>query len=249
MRLLHLEWGLLNPIKDNFHLSCVLKGLRRSLGDCPTRKLPITPDILRGIRRKLNFSCSLDLAVWAAALCLFYGMLRRSNVIPLSVNTFKPQLHLRRQDIVVEPWGLSLIIRWIKTVQFRERNRSLPLPAMARHPLCPVRALLEAFAATPQSARDGPAFTYLASNGLLRTLTAGVFIRRIRACIGAEGLDTSSYASHSFRRGSASWAYQTGLNVETIRQMGDWKSYACLAYITLPDKSLLSAVKKMQDSL
>ena len=173
-------------------------------------------------------------------------MLRRSNVIPRSAAAFSSACHLRRSDIVVEPWGLALIIRWSKTVQFNEKTRRLPLPAMPGHALCPVQAVIRALATTPQGEREGPAFTYLSGAGRVQPLTSWVFNTRIRKGLTAMGLDCSRYASHSFRRGAASWAYDSGLSVETIRQMGDWKTYSCLAYIALPDASLLSAVQRMQ---
>lgn len=248
IRLMHLEWGLPNPLYGNFQLSSVLGGLRRSLGDTPVRKLPITPDILRGLHHHLDTASSLDRAVWAAALCLFYGMLRRSNVIPLSAADFSPARHLRRADIMIEPWGLSLIIRWSKTIQFHERTRRLPLPAMPDHQLCPMQAVIASLRSTPEAPRDGPAFCYTAK-GKLHVLSAAVFLRRLRSGLAGMGLDISRYASHSFRRGSASFAYESGLSVETIRQIGDWKSMACLAYIALPDDSLLSAVRQVQRSI
>ena len=40
VRILHLEWGLPNPLANNYQLSCVLLGIRRHIGDRPHRKTP-----------------------------------------------------------------------------------------------------------------------------------------------------------------------------------------------------------------
>uniref|UniRef100_A0A7M5VH21 Uncharacterized protein n=1 Tax=Clytia hemisphaerica TaxID=252671 RepID=A0A7M5VH21_9CNID len=44
--LLHREMGFPNPLLDNWFLSSVLKGIKRSKGVPPVPKLPITVDIL-----------------------------------------------------------------------------------------------------------------------------------------------------------------------------------------------------------
>ena len=54
MRLLHLELGLQNQLVNSFKMDCVLKGIRRDLGDTPTRKLPIDPSLLLKILSKLD---------------------------------------------------------------------------------------------------------------------------------------------------------------------------------------------------
>ena len=74
VRLLHLEWGLPNPLKDNFSVNNTLKGIRRHLGDHVTRKRPIIPGVLKSILSQLDVSVSFDAAVWAACLISFYGL-------------------------------------------------------------------------------------------------------------------------------------------------------------------------------
>ena len=88
VRILHLEWGFPNPLLDNYYLRCVLQGMHRELGDAVNRKLPITPAFLRSILSHLDMSVSVDIVVWAACMFLFHGLLRRSNLMPLSKSTF-----------------------------------------------------------------------------------------------------------------------------------------------------------------
>ena len=83
IRLLHLEWGLNNPLQDHFKLNGVLKGIKRQRGTPPppARKLPITPGLLISILNNLNLLSPSECAVWAAGLIMFLGLLRRSNVL------------------------------------------------------------------------------------------------------------------------------------------------------------------------
>ena len=81
IRLLHLEWSLNNPLQDHFKLHGVLKGIKRQRGTPPARKLPITPGLLISILNNLNLLSPSECAVWAAGLIMFFGLLRRSNVL------------------------------------------------------------------------------------------------------------------------------------------------------------------------
>ena len=208
-------------------LSVFLKGIRRDLGDTPTRKLPIDPSLLLKILSKLDLDNIEDCNVWAAALVMFYGMLRRSNALTCE-KTFDPSKHLRRGDITFHPWGAMLNICWTKTIQYRERMLEIPLPRKAGHPLCPVNAFFRAFKLTSGAPATGPAFL-MSSGGGFQPLSPLQFVIRIKKILSSCGLDAKQYAGYSFRRGGATWAFNSGVPVDTIRIIGDWKSQAYTA--------------------
>ena len=54
------------------------------------QKLPITTSILLGIKSKLNARHSFDASFWAICLTAFYGLFRKSHLLPLSNRTFDP---------------------------------------------------------------------------------------------------------------------------------------------------------------
>jgi hypothetical protein len=60
------------------------------------RKKPITPELLCKILASLDMSVSLDAIMWAVCLTMFYGLLRKSNVLP---DTLDPRKHLKPGDI------------------------------------------------------------------------------------------------------------------------------------------------------
>jgi len=63
--LLHKEFGLPNPLLNNWQLSSLLTGIKRTLGTPPTQKLPITIDLLKQLQTQLDLNTSLDGSFWA----------------------------------------------------------------------------------------------------------------------------------------------------------------------------------------
>jgi hypothetical protein len=245
VRLLHLEWGLENPLLNNFALQCVLKGLRRAAGDVTVQKLPITPELLIQLLSCLDLSSSVDACVWGAGLLMFFGLLRRGNVLVNSAATFDSSKHLRRGDIKFHSLGLTAVIRSSKTVQFQERHIWVPLTRLCDSPLCPVLAIYNALSLVKSAHPDGPAFMINTPRGL-RPLTCRMFVHRVQECLHSLGLDAHRYAGHSYRRGGASFAYKIGLPVETVRQLGDWKSNAYMSYIDLSLDTRTKAISQIQ---
>ena len=247
IRILHLEWGFPNPTQDNFLLQSTMRGIRRRLGDAVHRKAPVTPDMLLFYIRSLDLDKPLHAAMWAAALLMFFALLRKSNVLPLSPGSFNAELHLRRKDISFIPGGAQVSVRWSKTNQFRSRIHTITLPRIPGHLLCPSQALFLAFRLSQGAPPDGPAFVYPQS-GLFLALTSSQFIKHFKSSLQTR-YDVSQLAAHSFRRGGASWAYQAGVPIDLIRQLGDWRSNAYTLYTLPNDKQIASATAKMAQAL
>ena len=243
IRKLHLEWNLPDPLLNNYQLSCMLRGMRRSLGDSPSRKLPIDTPLLLQILAYLDLTSYEDSNIWAAALLMFYTMLRRANVLTTR-QSFDKSKHLTRKDLIFHPWGVKVVIRWTKTIQFKERTLVIPLARIPNSTLCPVQAIFNAFSKTPKVPLDGPAFVLPHKTGF-RPLSPSIFVTRIHHILTSIGLDASNYAGHSFRRGGATWAYKNGVPVDTIRLIGDWKSNAYTSYLQISDELIFKAIQQM----
>lgn len=113
VRLFHDEWNLPNPLQYNVALSCTLKGIKMHKGKKLCAK---NPELLCKILGNLDLSVSLDATVWAVCLTMFYGLLRKSNVL---VSRFDKDKDLRRSDILFFQWGVMPHFRWSKVNQFR----------------------------------------------------------------------------------------------------------------------------------
>ena len=88
VRLLHLEAGLANPLKKNWYVPSIFKGVKRVTGNMVTQKLPITIDILIGVLTKLDLTQSFDRCFWMAYLVAFFSFFRKSNLLVRSLSAF-----------------------------------------------------------------------------------------------------------------------------------------------------------------
>ena len=66
------------------------------------------------------------------------------------------------------------------------------------------------------------------------TFTYNSFVEKLRHHLSTLGLDPKNYAGHSFRSGGASFAYLSGVSIEMIKALGDWRSDTVLFYLTMP---------------
>lgn len=248
IRILHQEWGFANPCPDDYNLKLTLRGIRRHLGDPVHRKEPITPALLLTLLASLDVNTPKDAAIWAACLVMFFGLLRRSNVVPPTSKDFDPGKHLRRGDVTFSPLGASVCIRWSKTTQFREKIRQIPLPWRKLHPLCPTQAVFNAYQLSEGAAATGPAFVFR-EGGSFKALTPDHIITSLRKALEGAGLSPKQYAGHSFRRGGATWAFECNVPIESIRQLGDWASTAYTKYVLPTEGSLRGATSLMANHL
>lgn len=239
IRIMHQEVGLPNPLMGDFRLTCVLRGIRREKGDSKQMKAPLTPLLLQLILSRLDPGRADHSNVWAAILVSFYGMLRKSNVVPSSQSAFNPKLHLRRRDVSLHSDHVQIRVRWSKTIQFRQRELLLPLPRIVGSPICPVQAVYHAFSLTPQANPDGPAFV----THQLIPICGPTLVATIKTSLQYYGYDSRDYAGHSLRRGGASCAFNAGISVDIIRQIGDWQSNCYVKYIVSDFESLKTGYK------
>ena len=225
IRILHLEAGLSNPLRENWFLQSVLLGIKRIKGDKVIQKLPITPDILLAMKAKLTKK-PFDVAFWAICLVAFFGLFRKGNLLLKTIDDFDPIKHISRDDFLVTDNGLLIRVRWSKTIQFQQRELLVPLPKLPNHPLCPVIAVLNSFLLFPPQAEGKPAPSFV--------ITQGQFTNKLSSILSSLGYDSSRYSGHSFRRGGASWALECGLSSDVIQMLGDWRSSAYQRYLHLP---------------
>ena len=220
--LLHKEFGLPNPLLNNWPLKSLLTGINRVKGLTLNQKQPITPELLLRLHSNLDPTMSLDASFWAICLVAFYGIFRKSHLLPTAASQFNPLKQLTKADFKIFPWGTLITIRWSKTIQFRERVVEIPLPAI---PDSIKLAITKAFRFTsPTSTRASQAFNWVDDSGVLHVFTYSSFVSKLRHHLSSLGVDPKLYAGHSFRRGGASFAYQSGVPIELIKALGDWHS-------------------------
>ena len=127
--------GAYHPL-DNYSISCLLRGIRRFLGDTPHEKEPITPAILIRILSQLDLSQPEDSVLWASCLVMFFALLGRATVLSPSEGHI-PSKHLYRNDFTFHPLGMMIHIIWIKTIQSNEKCFDIPIARFTGNPLHP----------------------------------------------------------------------------------------------------------------
>ena len=247
--LLHKEYGLANPLSDNWILSTVLKGIKRSKGTPPVPKLPITTDVLIRLHGLLDFSDSKHASFWAICIVSFFGLFRKSHLLPLSAKIFSSATFLTRSDFTFDESTVYIKVRWSKTIQLGQRTVIIPLVGMSS-PLCPVAAVSRAFRLTPGADPHGQAFCWRDSfYGANRVFTYRDFMLSLHTFLSSLGLVSSQYGSHSFRRGGASFALEAGIPLDVIAVMGDWRSDAMYLYLHMPLSQRLQAQRTLSSFL
>ena len=229
VKMLHILLGYEYVFTGNGILRLVLRGISRLNPHFPDRAPPMTPEILLKLFRTLDHQNSLECSVFACGLLLFFTMSRLGSILPAHKKV--PQhkfLTISRVNLCSV--GLLVTLAHTKTIQFGERMLHIPL-IRTDSPLCPVAA----FAHAQTLARNTSlvhAFSFREADGSVSMLLASLFVTTIRSLLSRAGVaDAHSYRGHSFRRGGASWAFNSGVPGELIQVCGDWKSEAYKVYL------------------
>lgn len=122
LRTLHVLLGLRVEAFDSAQWQMVKKGLKRRFPHKPRQASPISPEILLRFVEHMDLTAPLDATMWALFLVAFFGMLRKSNLVPDSAAQFRPDMHLQRKDVEVGERCLLITCSWSKTIQFGERK-------------------------------------------------------------------------------------------------------------------------------
>ena len=223
--------------ENNFQLDTTMQGLKRRLANVPFQVLPLSPKVLRKVFQNLDLSKPENKALWASYLVAFYGLLRKSNVVPESVK-FDPRKVLVRRNVQVDLENnvIYLYIGFGKTNQFGGRDTIILIPGNSDPALDPVRhvhAAMSQYDGGPNS----PAFSY----GDGKFITYSVFTRRLKELLKSAGLNPDLYSGHSFRRGGASFLHTCGGTALMVQSSGDWSSQCFTRYLYLSESERLKA--------
>ena len=132
-----------------------------------------------------------------------------SNLTAPSARAFDLSKHLTRNDIKFSRNGAVLRICWSKTLQHREGILLIPLPLIPSSDLCPVTAIDHYFQLVPADVNSS--FFCVPQGPLLQPITFSLFSSFLKETITAIGLDATNFSPHSFCRGGATHAYQSGV--------------------------------------
>ena len=177
---------------------------------------------------------------------------RKSNLLIASASSFDPLKHLHICEIRVYNWGLLLLVRWSKTIQYRNGTLLVPVPRIEHSKLCLHKAIVNAFqllgAHDSAKLRDGPAFVYT-SGDKVKPLTYTTFTTKLSKLLEQCGFDGTQYSGHSFRRGGATFALHCGVPGHYIKLQGDWLSNTYERYLDTSLQYKIMVVNMMGKSI
>lgn len=234
---LHDFAGVHPPAKGSFLVKCTLMGARRLLGDAVLSADPLLPDDLYMLYSHLCKTKMFDLVFWAA-VCLMFRCLLRVGHVTKSDHT------IHRNDVVFTSYGFCLTIRSSKTIQYQERELSIPVIASPGSLLCPVFWLKRYFSRV----KVPPHAPLFLDPGSQKPLSYKSFSTKLKGVINAAQL-LGKYSSHSLRRGAATFLSRIGLPLHDIKTAGDWRSLSVLLYLSGDIKTRLIKDRSVAQSL
>ena len=207
-------------------VSASLKGLKAQLSRPVRQKLPFSVNHLLKFYYILDLSLAKHLSCWCAMLVAFFGCFRLSNLVPPSNSTFDPLKHLKRADIKFEGNIVMLFYKWSKTNQNSSKVAWIPICSVSDSRFN-VKLHLEKLFLVCKAPSNAPLFTY--DKKLYHSRNS--LITMLDMCILVTNLSASDFSWHSFRRGSAVFAFELGLADSAVQLLGDWSSSAFKNYL------------------
>ena len=171
----------------------------------------------------------LGMVYKAAFLLSFFSFLRISNLVPHSINSFDPLKQLSKGDIIFAPPGAHIIVKWSKTLQFRDKIKVLKIPILQQSCLCPVAALKQLIKNTPGS-KNSPLFQ-VKCYGSWVPLSDTRLRKTLSKILKFLNLHLKNITFHSFRRSGATLAFNSNIPLQHIQSHGTWTSDAVWHYI------------------
>ena len=242
IRNFYIAAGMNHPLQQSngspfLRLQLVLKGIRKQQSKPSRPRLPITTFILRNIISILDqgiFGAYLDLLMKTACSMAFFGFMRCGE-FTCTTRLFDPEANLSISDINITyssnvPTMATILLKVSKTDPFRQGctinlfcTNSRLCPVWLLDKLCAVRRRMQAEPQEP---------LFVLPDG--QPLTRNVFLNMLKLILDRLGLDSSTYAGHSFRIGAATSAAAAHVPDHIIKILGRWSSDCYQRYIHTP---------------
>lgn len=217
---------------DSVDLKLTIQGISKVCLHMPKSKLPLSYSDLRLMIQFLDTSKPLQACMWVFLTFAFFGMLRASNLLCVSLKSFKSSEQLIRCNVHFVSEGLNLYISWSKTRQTHDFLHILPLGKCHDILLCPVRAYYNLLHVIPADAMSPVmGIPNCKSKHKLVPVTKHQLVSLFKTLLLKCHLDPSFYSLHSLRHGGATLAAKAGVSELMLKTHGDWRSDSYQTYI------------------
>ena len=165
----------------------------------------------------------------AVFLTAFFGFFRLSNLAPHAITEFDSTRHFTGGDVFFLKNEAQLLLKWSKTIQYRDEYKMVTIPKLGVSPICPYRALKKIMALY-NPGQNEPLFQVQTAAGW-QVLTDTRIKKTLAKINLAIDLPSNYYTFHAFRRSGASLAYDLDIPVKEIKEHGTWASECVWRYI------------------
>ena len=241
--------GLQVPDVNDKQMKMFITGLKRAMPHAIKQAEPVTPLLLVRLSKVVNYKDQVELVAWTGLLLGFYLFLRKSNLVPDTMETFNMEEQFCRKDVnLLGPEKAMMIeIRWSKTIQYKQKILRLPVLPANNKAICPVFWLHYMVSKIPAAPLQ-PVLA-LHDKGRVVALSANQLIYRLRKWLILVGEEPAAYSLHSLRRGGATFAYQANIEGDMIKLLGDWASDAYKWYIDVSMDKRYDIMKAFVEAL
>lgn len=230
-------YGCPLDIQGDFGVILTLKALRRLLGDHANSKDELYPSDLYKIFSQVNRNDEMEWTTWIGVVFLYRTLLRKCHIFSGEFNTNL----LKRSSVQFTDYGFLVTLSNSKTIQYKERAVKIPV-CTGGGILC-APTLLKSFMLNHPSFPEAPLLSRVQSGSLV-PVSYAYALSTLKRWAQKAGLD-KNIGLHSLRRGAATLMSLSGLNLEDIKERGDWRSLAVLSYLSYPMQRKVSIDSKV----
>ena len=99
-------------------------------------------------------------------LLAFFAFFRLSNLVPPSISSFSPLVHLCRGDFIPQSSFATIVVKWSKILQKQSQFATVQVPSLGSSPLCPVAAIAAMTSCIPLPSKS-PMFAMPQGQGIV----------------------------------------------------------------------------------
>ena len=243
VRVLHRFKGLDPPAADKIHFQKLTEGLKRSCSKPIKQAIVLDHEILRKLFEQVNFGDKLEAVVWTATLVGFSVLLHVSNLGQRARKDFDPRCHFVRSDLIEKQGILTLLVRWSKTIQHRNRSMSCPLVPSMDWRICPEHWVKRMIVIVP--VKESEPLFLVREKSHRYPLTSSQVARLLKKWSKNAGLDSVKFTAHCMHRGGLNLAHKAKATGESLKVMGGWSSQAYLRYLDVDFENCVDIARKM----
>ena len=150
-------------------------------------------------------------------LLAFMEYLCQNNFTPSNISNYLAGFIWPRGDIIFSHDIAIILVKWSKTIQFRDKIAHIHIPVLPGSRLCSVAALKRMLAIVPLS-HDDPLFS-VCRQGRWVPITDSIVRKHLKCVSHILCWEHLHIAFHTFRR---SGTFQLGVPIDAIKQQGTW---------------------------